>query len=142
MPVDGGGARVEIKGLKELRRDLGRVEPELKKGFNQELKTVADVVVRDARSRVPVRTGAARDSIRAVSGGNAIFIKAGKARVPYYGWLDFGGVLERIGGRRNTQRRRKKKHGRYIYPAIAANERQLVRAAQKVFDRARRRANL
>lgn len=142
MPVTGRGGQIYVTGLRELRRDLGRVEPELRRGFNQELKTVADIVVRDAKSRVPVRTGRARDSIRSVSGGNTIYIKAGKARVPYYGWLDFGGVLEHIGGRRNRQVRRKKKYGRFIYPAIAANERQIVRAAERVFNRARRRANL
>ncbi len=133
--------RVVISGLREVRRDLGRIDPEVKKGFNQELRTVADIVVRDARSRVPVRSGAARASIRSV-GNSPVYIKGGKARVPYYGWLDFGGVLEAIGGRRNRQSRRKKKYGRFIYPAIAANERQIVRAAEKVFDRARRRANL
>jgi HK97 gp10 family phage protein len=82
---------VHVVGLRELRRTLrqaGDVEDltEVRNALRSGAKIVAD----DARRRVPVRTGRARDSIRPLVSGNRAFVAGGKAKVPYYGWLDFG----------------------------------------------------
>jgi len=141
MPVTSGSG-VHITGLRELRGALRRADPAVAQAFQKELKAVGMKVAADARKSVPVDSGLAKASIRAVSGGNRIFIAGGKARVPYYGWLDFGGVLGRSGGRRNRQVRKKMQKGRFIYPAIDKNERFIIRAADRAFSSAKRKVGL
>ena len=55
-----------IKSISELRK-LG---DNVLKAAKAALKEGADIVVADAKSRVPVRTGALRDSIKAIPNGN------------------------------------------------------------------------
>ncbi len=131
MPPPG----VYAKGLRELRRDLRKVAPELLPLLRDELKKAVDTtVVPRARAKMPRITGAAQDSVRAVSGGNTVFIRAGGAKVPYYGWLDFGGTLAKVGLRRNEQYRSILKSGRYLYPAIAESSSALANAAAEASD--------
>ncbi len=116
---------VHVVGLRELRRNLrqaGEVE-ELVEVRNA-LRSGARIVADDARRRVPVRTGRARDSIRPLVSGNRAFVAGGKARVPYYGWLDFGsrrpisGRPRSVGPWAGSGAGPSK--GRFIYPAIDA----------------------
>lgn len=139
MPV---GVGVNITGLRELRAGLRKVDRAVLKDLRIDLKRAADLIAADARRRVPVRTGRARASIRSVAGGNTIYIAGGKKKVPYYGWLDFGGTLGPVGRRRNTQHRPKLSEGRYIYPAISAKNRELIEAADRAFRRAARRGGI
>jgi hypothetical protein len=104
------------------------------------MKSVAELVAADARSRVPSRGGKAAASIRARSGGNTVYIRAGGARVPYYGWLDFGGTLKPKGRRYNTQVRPRIQGGRFIYPAIEAKQSLLIKKAEEAFESAKRKA--
>lgn len=90
-------ARVEIKGHKELRRELRRAKD---KTLDEQLKAVhkesAELVVDTARPLTPVRTGKLRDSLRASAtktGGRA---RAGKKAVPYAGPVHFGWPARRI----------------------------------------------
>jgi HK97 gp10 family phage protein len=114
---------VHVVGLRELRRTLrqaGDVEDltEVRNALRSGAKIVAD----DARRRVPVRTGRARDSIRPLVSGNRAFVAGGKAKVPYYGWLDFGsrrpisGRPRSVGPWAGSGSGPAK--GRFIYPAI------------------------
>lgn len=101
--------------------------------MRDELKAAAtDTVVPAAKARTPVREGTARNSIRVVSSGNWLYVKGGGSRVPYYGWLEFGGILGPSGGRRNTQVRPRVKSGRFIRPAVYANSDVLVERVAKV----------
>jgi len=134
-------AEVRVTGLAETRRSLKRMDDDLPKQLATELKAVAETVVSDARSRVPVRKGKARDSLR-VTGGATVYINGGKAAVPYYAWLDFGGDLKPSGGRRNRQSRPFLKRGRFIYPAIDRNRSRIEAAAEKAVADARRSADL
>jgi hypothetical protein len=104
--------------------------------FRQEMKTVIDTVTVPAiKQRIPVKSGNARNSVRAVAGGNVYYIKAGNARTPYYGWLDFGGRLTGRGrGRNQIISRPIVKGGRYIYPGLASTADQLVEAAGRALD--------
>jgi len=148
MPAGGllGGSGLDpvklyVSGIAELRRALKKVEPDLLPELRTELKAAAEVIAADARRRAPqpgrvtylsthkgtgrvryrTHTGTARDSIRVVAGGNSIYVVGGKAKVRYYGWLDFGGYNRKVGRRTNTQYRTIIRRGRYIYPALDAN---------------------
>lgn len=103
------------------------------------MKGAASSVVVSTRSRMPAITGDARSSVRVVSRGNSIVVAAGSARAPYYGWLDFGGTLRPTGRRRNTITRPRVKGGRYLFPAIKANESRIVRDAEIAFEVAKRK---
>lgn len=140
-------AGVRVHGLAELRRDLRRAEDteglhELREG----LRDAAQIVARDAQGRVQSKTGRLRDSIRPVMSGNRAFVVGGKARVPYYGWYDFGsrtprkGQPRRVGPWQNTGRG--PRDGRLIYPAIKANNRRIAREVERALDRALRRLDL
>ena len=150
-------AEVNVTGLRELRAALRKVDrsilPELREG----LKEAANVVVRDVQAHVPHRSGRAASSVRSVAGGNTIYLKAGGARVPYFGWLDFGGKLPNkyprtkkalaapgFGpvARATGASRAKLRDGRYVYPAIRRNTPLIVEKAAEAFDDAAAKAGL
>lgn len=101
------GLHVLQKGLKEVDRDLAK---ELRKGLN----LAAGIVVEDVQRLVPIRSGAARASVKAGSTQRAAIVKAGGRKAPWYPWLDFGGRV----GRRKSIRRTFIQGGRYIYPTV------------------------
>lgn len=138
---------VRVEGLSDLRRNLRRVEDaeglaEVRDG----LRAAAAVVAVDAKRRVPAKSGKARDSIRANVSGNRAFVVGGKARVPYYGWLDFGtrnprsGQPRRIGPWKGTGQG--PRGGRFIYKAIEARSRQVAEVIELSLERAIRRLGL
>ena len=134
-----GGVRVE--GMRELRRALRTAQDtdalrELREG----LRDAAAVVVRDAKGRVPSRSGRARDSIRATAGGNSAYVKIGKARVPYAAWLDFGSRTPNSGNPRSVGpwagSGAGPRGGRFIYPAIEAKDREIADLVGEALERA------
>ncbi len=148
--------KLYVSGIRELRSALKRLEPELLPELREDLKAAAEVIAVDARRRAPqpgkvtyisrqrgrtprtrvrIRTGAARDSIRVVASGNAVLLAGGYKKTPYYGWLDFGGKLRASGRRRNTQLRPIIRRGRYIYPALDANIQLLADRVGAAVDR-------
>lgn len=145
---------LHVTGLKELRAALKQIEPDLLPVMRDKLKAAGEVIAADARHQVPVgregqrkkgralRPGAARDSIRITAGGNSVYLIGGRASVPYFGWLDFGGKLGPKGKRYNTQLRRVIKGGRYLYPAIARHSQDLANAVGKAFDEVATKAGL
>lgn len=151
-------ARVQITGLRETRAAFRLMGGTINDDLRVMLKEAADIVVMDARSQVPSRSGKAAASIRSVAGGNTIWVKGGGAAVPYYGWLEFGGTLP---GKRPRSRkalmwsgaehpsmfarggkRAKMEDGRYIYPALKRNEPAVEEAAALAVDIAKRKAGL
>jgi HK97 gp10 family phage protein len=68
-----------MTGVPELRRAFANVTPEIERGLAGAVRETAIVVVAGAKSRVPVRSGELRDTIRADFTGNGLvaFIKAG-----------------------------------------------------------------
>jgi hypothetical protein len=115
---------------------MRKLHPGLVPVLREELKgAVNSTVVPNVRRNIPVRSGKARDSVRAVSGGNTVYVAAGSAKAPYYGWLDFGGELKNRGrGRNKTISRPVIKGGRYIYPGIAMSGTELLDAAARAVD--------
>lgn len=144
---------LHVAGLKEVEMALRRVDPELKKQLRQELKRAAEPVAREARRRVARSiknrsrsTGKAERSLRVVLSYGNVYIVGGKASVPYFGWLDFGGTLKRTGERRNTQHRPIVRHagaaGRYVYPAIKVTRQEIVDGVERAVDDSLRKAGL
>ena len=103
---------IKIDGLRELQRNLRTLDAELPKALRLAHNEAAGLVVDWAQSRVTVRSGRARRSVRATSSQREAKVTGGGARIPYYPWLDFGG---RDGPARSV-RRLFIKAGRYIYP--------------------------
>lgn len=133
--------RLKVEGLSELRRDLKRADRlDSRKELAVGLKAAAAVVARDAQGRVPSRTGRARASLRATSGGNRAFVVGGKAAVPYFGWLDFGSRTPRTGNARSrgpwTGSGRGPKDGRFIYPAFDARQVEVAVLVERAVSRA------
>lgn len=135
---------VRVEGLRELRRAFRQIQDvegtrELRTG----LRDAADIVATEARSRVPTRTGQARDSVRATAGGNTAYVRGGKARVPYYGWLDFGTRSPIAGNPRSvgpwSGTGPGPQGGRFIYAALEAKDRQVAElvaaAVEQALDR-------
>ena len=118
MPVDVHGVRIDgARELRQLLRQTGITY--LPMGLAKANKTAAQIVADKAASRVPVRTGRARASVRALGSQREGRVRAGNARVVHYGWLDFGGRRTLRNGRKELLPSRPIiKMGRYIYPAL------------------------
>lgn len=132
---------LKIDGLAELRRAFAKAgQVEQRKELAVGLKAAAEVVARDAQGRVPSRTGRARSAIRATSGGNRAFVVGGKAAVPYYGWLDFGGRVPRTGNARSvgpwSGAGKGPAKGRFIYPAFDDRQMQVAALVETAVSKA------
>lgn len=109
------GKSVELVGaaqMSELRTALRQVSTDVEDVVASELERIAQGVAADARARVPRRSGAAQASYRAR--GTAVTFGDG---VPYVPWLEFGGRV----GRKKSVARPFIRAGRYAYPAINEN---------------------
>lgn len=132
---------IRVQGLNDFVRLLREVDKELpkevRKGFNQ----VAEVVATDARARVPVRSGALRASIRVSSTQREARITMGSAKVPYAGWMEFGGTLAHP--KRGTEQRRPiVRRGRYLYGSYFAHRDLVGRKAEEVLSTLATKAGL
>ena len=144
MASSGGKTRVEIPGLADLRSDLKGLPKDVKRAAEKEFEEVAEIVASAAARRVPSRTGNAINTIRAkgtIGGGSIV---AGGPDAPYYQWLDFGGRDPQTGNSIEEGPWRGSgagpTGGRFIYPAIKENARDILRAAEQAVDRAARKA--
>lgn len=106
-------AAIRVDGLREFTRDLKRLDDELPKAVRLALNEAGELVIGEAKPRVPTLTGRARGSMRAASTRTAVRVRAGGRRAPYYPWLDFGGRV----GRRRSVHRPFIKSGRYLFDA-------------------------
>jgi hypothetical protein len=117
---------IRVEGLAEFRRNLKKLNADLPKALRIALNQAADIVVGDARPRVPRRSGRAAASIKARSTQTAVRVVGGSARVAYYPWLDFGGRV----GRNKSVRRAFLKEGRYIYKSYFDNSDEFAEVLQ------------
>jgi len=87
-------AKFKIKGLRELQRDLTKMERSVPLEVDKEIKAIADAILADAVSRVHVRSGTLKASafIEKIEGGWMIGFSAS-----YSGFEEFGtGALTEI----------------------------------------------
>lgn len=131
---------VRVSGVKELIASLKQVETklpnELRKAFNEAAKHVTA----KAKPMVPVHSGALLTSIKPAStqkSGRVAYTPASK--VPYAGWIDFGG---RITGPKGTRIRPFVKEGRYLFPAAEKERGPVVDTLENELGKLIRRAGL
>lgn len=115
---------IRIEGLREFRAGLKAMDKDLPKGIRVALNSVVDIVVDDARPRIPRRSGRAANSLKSQSTQSKARIKAGGSRAPYFPWLDFGG---RTGPGGSVQRPFFKK-GRYVWLSFADKRAEVTHA--------------
>jgi hypothetical protein len=109
---------IRVDGLREFSAGLKRLDKDLPKGLRLAGNAAANIVVAEARPRVPIGPGAgghAKSSVKAASTRTAARVSAGGTRYPYYAWLDFGG---RVGPAKSVKRPFLRE-GRYIWRAFA-----------------------
>lgn len=117
---------IRIEGLAQFRAGLKRMDKDLPKGIRIALNGVVDIVVDDARPRIPRRTGRAAASLKSQSTQSKARIKAGGSRAPYFPWLDFGGRT----GRNRSQVRPFFKKGRYVWLSFADKRTEVTAALE------------
>lgn len=105
---------VSVDGLKQFTRGLRDIDAALPKQVRVALNACSDYLIDQAQPKIPTRTGAAKNSLRARSSRSAVRIAVGGRRAPYYPWLDFGGTVgpgKKVGRPFFTE-------GRYLYPTL------------------------
>jgi phage gpG-like protein len=105
---------IRIKGLAEFNRSLRQLDRNAPKALRVVANEAAQSVVEDAKGSIPTLTGNASASIRAASTRTSARVRGGGSKVPYYGFLDYGGNV----GRNHATHREFIKSGRYLYPAF------------------------
>lgn len=130
--------RIQVDGAKQLRGALRQMAAGSQKELRPAYNKAAQIVVEDVRRQVPKRSGRARGSVRSRSTQTAAIVRAGGKRVPYYGWLDFGGRV----GRRKAVLRPFREEGRYLYPTIGRRRRELIAVIADELEKVARRARL
>jgi phage gpG-like protein len=81
---------VHVEGLRELQRDLKRLEPEVAKLLRSDIKAVAGRVALEARATAVKRTGRYAGSIRPYVTLRGASVGS---RLPQAGVLHFGGTI-------------------------------------------------
>lgn len=81
---------VKVHGLKELRRDLRRQDPDTVKEIRETLRRAAGLVARQAATIAPRRTGRLAESYRPFTRGN---IAGVRSALPYAAVHEYGGTI-------------------------------------------------
>lgn len=132
-------SEIRVEGLRELGSSLRKAGNGLQNDLKAAHKASADIVVREAKSRAPVKTGRLRDSLKSLASVRNARISGGKKTVPYYGWIDFGGTIAPKG---TAIKRTYLKEGRIMYPAISAKRDEIVNKYERQVREILRKAGL
>lgn len=134
---------VQVDGLRELRRELKRAGERFPRELREANRDAAELVARSARRRAPrgPHEGGGRiqpvvSSIRALASQRAGQVAIGGARAPHGPPLEFGGTLRRF----HSQARTRVTAQPFLYPAIAAEQDEVVEFYGDAIDRLTRRA--
>lgn len=84
------GPVITTHGLRELRRDLKRLEPEVAKELRKDIRAAAEKVAVDARTHAVKRTGGYARSIRPYVTAKGASVGS---RLPQAGVLHWGGTI-------------------------------------------------
>lgn len=133
-----------VEGLRDLARDLKRVEPALAKKLQRANKAAAEHIASAARGRYvakhPSRSGKGAASIRGLASQSRAQVAFGSARAPYVVGQEFGSNRFRQfspwsgkgpGGRGSE--------GNFVYPAIRAEAEKLPEIYADLLDEALRK---
>jgi len=95
MAIDYGGP-IRVEGIDKLRRALVKLDDAAKEDFKAAGKAAAEIVERQARTEVSVRSGNLKNTIRSSGQQRGGVVSAGRAKVPYAGPIHFGWGRRRI----------------------------------------------
>lgn len=114
--------QVDLKGLPQLKRGSVELTEKIGETAGERLFRVADHAGRDVQNQVPRKTGrfAASMKVTLAKSERRSSVRIG-GRVPYAGWLEFGG----------TRGREYMPQGRWLYPIALSAEPEAVRAADR-----------
>lgn len=131
-------ARVQVDGLKQLLRDVRRVEKDLPKTMRQQLVPISRMVLSRTRHRAQSQGGVAAHAVRrGLRGGatqNSAWIKLVGSREPTIFGAEFGG------GRRKTTRQFKPWRGSgggagyFVYPTIRGSAEEVSDQVESAVD--------
>ena len=113
--------KAEVHGVDELFRDTEKLAGRIADVTPEQFERIAQLAVATVRAKVPKRTGQFASTVRASKTKRAVLVRMGKAKVPYAGWLEFGG----------TRGRPYVPGGRWLYPTAFDMEPQLVAIANR-----------
>lgn len=112
---------IRVEGLKELHNSMKKLNSDLAKQLRLVNKTAAQLVADNAAERVPVLTGRLKKSIKALGQARSATVKEGSAKIPYAGFIDFGGTINFKTSSRVIERPFIKE-GRILFPALHAEQ--------------------
>jgi hypothetical protein len=98
---------IEIQGLRQAQRIIGRLDADFKKRFKDIHKGAADIVAEEARKLAPKQSGRLRNDIRTSGTTKGGVVRVGRKKIPYAGRVMFGDPItfrDRL--MRRAQRRR------------------------------------
>lgn len=135
----GNNIKVDVQGLRELRKELKAIDPKWSKELQAVNKRAANIVVPEAKkragqSRPNLAGGVARAgsagvaSIRALASQSRAQIASGGARVPWMGGSEWGS------SGRFKQFPSKSADGYILWPAAKAKEGDVVKLYEKMLD--------
>lgn len=124
---------IRVTGVRELQAALRAIDGEAQKQLRVVFNTAAQVVVKTALPNIPSVSGAARRSLKVSSSQREARVQGGSAKVPYFGWLDYGGRVGhgRTGKNTGATQRPFEKGGRYVYPAYHARKYEITALLEK-----------
>lgn len=140
-------AQIRVDGLAALRRDLTRAgQIEARNDLRDGLKAAAAIGAAEGARLASAFSSTAAATIRPRAGGNKAFIVGGKAKLPWYGWADFGSRTPVQGNPRSVGPWKGSgagpAKGRFIYPAIDNKERAMTEVVADAVTQALRKLDL
>jgi ribosomal protein L4 len=121
--------RVEVRGVDELVAALPRYENHVWTAAKAAARVAAEHTSDQTQARLPRRSGRLAGSVRvAKRKGSRQRVSMGKARVPYAGFIEFGGIRGRPFMR----------EGRYLFPASERSKDLFLRVATQETAKATR----
>ncbi|HVM20528.1 MAG TPA: HK97 gp10 family phage protein [Egibacteraceae bacterium] len=143
-----GPIYIRVEGLNEWVRSLKAADRQLGVEVRRALNEAAEIVAREARPRYPRSSGKLQGSVKPRSTQREAGVQVGTpGRVPYAGWIDFGGTIRHHGSRHSHStphliRRPVVRGGRYLYPAYSDRARDVENEARQALERMARRTGM
>lgn len=81
---------IEIQGLRQAQRIMGRLDADFKKRFKDIHKGAADIVAEEARKLAPKQSGRLRNDIRTSGTTKGGVVRVGRKKISYAGRVMFG----------------------------------------------------
>jgi hypothetical protein len=99
VELGNGDSSIRIEGLNRTIRSLKKAGTDAQ-DLKDLMHAIGEVIVRAAQADVPKKSGALAQSIRAGRGATKAVVRAGSAKVPYAGPINYGWAARNIRGGR------------------------------------------